>query len=428
MKMSPKFLPILLIFLFLTGACGSASPQGAGTAQDPQSGGPVIELTDELLDNLEYRSIFSQAGVARLENGSYSEPAASDSESQTTIIRTDLSARGQVSDVDNAAAVILLSNPGGSGAFYELALVIQKSGPPNNIGSYLLGDRVRINSVEIEDGMIRVDMFTQGPQDPMCCPNQHVVNTYSLNVNELIFVRSEVIASNTATVPLELTGTTWQWTTLVETDPVGESSIPEQGRYTVVFQPNETFSYQAGCVQGSGTYGTEGELIYFDFGERPNPECEGDAYARPFLQYLVSAITFNLDADQLTLVLDANEGHLVLTPGEAVEIIPTITVAAPLPGSPVDPSQLLWVSGSASGLYEASLAVRVVDEAGNLLAEEPFLLQGENVGIGAEGTWSVSLSLEGVGSPAGQIVAYATGPQDDTWIAQTTVGIQFVNP
>ena len=367
-----------------------------------------------------------------MENGTYSEPTASDSATQTTISLSDFIARGQVSDVDNAAAVVLVANPGGSGTFSELALVIQKGGPPSNIGTFLLGDRVRINSVTIEDGLIQVDMYTQGPQDPMCCPNQHVINTYSLNVNELIMIRSQVVATNTSTVPVELNGTVWQWSSLFLTDSEGQTStqdLQDPSRYTLTLMPDEEYSYQADCVQGSGTYNTEGERISFDLGEQPDPECPGNSHAREFLQYLVSVVAFSMDQNELTLVLDANEGRMTFVPGEAVETAASITISSPPPDSQVDPSQPLFVSGSASGLYEASLTVRVEDASGSPLAEEPVSLQGENVGIGAAGTWSVSISLEDISTPSGTLIVYATGPQDDvTWIVQTRENIQFVNP
>jgi hypothetical protein len=36
----------------------------------------------------------------------------------------------------------------------------------------LLGDRIQINALSIENNKIVVDMITHGPEDPMCCPTQ----------------------------------------------------------------------------------------------------------------------------------------------------------------------------------------------------------------------------------------------------------------
>lgn len=65
-----------------------------------------------------------------------------------------------------------------------------------NTASILLGDRVQINSVEIANGQIVVDMVQAGPDDPLCCPTQHVVNTYDLQGDQLVLVNSTVIFDN----------------------------------------------------------------------------------------------------------------------------------------------------------------------------------------------------------------------------------------
>ena len=57
-----------------------------------------------------------------------------------------------------------------------------------------LGDRVQINSVQILNGQITVDMVQSGEDDPLCCPSEHVINTYELQGNELVLVSTEVVA------------------------------------------------------------------------------------------------------------------------------------------------------------------------------------------------------------------------------------------
>jgi hypothetical protein len=58
------------------------------------------------------------------------------------------------------------------------------------VATTLLGDRVKVNSVRIEENLIVVDMVTHGPNDPMCCPTQQVVQRYALEGNELVPVDS----------------------------------------------------------------------------------------------------------------------------------------------------------------------------------------------------------------------------------------------
>ena len=74
-----------------------------------------------------------------------------------------------------------------------------------NTNSALLGDRVDLHSVAIENGQIVVAMTTHGPKDPMCCPTVEVTKRWSVRNDRLV-----AIAGATDPQP-SLTGTTWQW-------------------------------------------------------------------------------------------------------------------------------------------------------------------------------------------------------------------------
>ena len=71
MKRSLILIPLLLLAALFLSACGGgqqdaiAAPAEAGT-----------ELTDALLANLEYKTLFTKSHNAQLQDGSYSEPVA----------------------------------------------------------------------------------------------------------------------------------------------------------------------------------------------------------------------------------------------------------------------------------------------------------------------------------------------------------------
>lgn len=68
---------------------------------------------------------------------------------------------------------------GGSGYFESLIAVINKEGNITASAGFELGDRVNINSIKIKNRVITVDMLTQGPNDPRCCPTErHVINLF----------------------------------------------------------------------------------------------------------------------------------------------------------------------------------------------------------------------------------------------------------
>ena len=84
------------------------------------------------------------------------------------------------------AAVVVFSTGGGSGVFYELAVVMNQNGNPYYLTSEYLGDRVRVNSLDIKDEIIIVNMLIHDVDDAACCPTLYKVFQYKLSGNELV--------------------------------------------------------------------------------------------------------------------------------------------------------------------------------------------------------------------------------------------------
>lgn len=171
MKRSIGILSILLVVALVLVACGSAKTSNA--------------LTTKELQGAEYQTQWTPEGVVRLENGEYRAPAAPGSASEIVVALTEYVATGELNG-ESAAAVILYSSGGGSGTFYELHVMGERDSQPHDVAWTLLGDRVQINSLAIEKNEIVVDMVTHAPDDPMCCPTQHVVQTYALQGETLV--------------------------------------------------------------------------------------------------------------------------------------------------------------------------------------------------------------------------------------------------
>jgi hypothetical protein len=148
-----------------------------GTVEDP--------ALVEALRNAEYKSEWTKSGVVQLAGGEYREQAAPGSATETVVMLTDQVAVGELSG-QPAAVVILATDPGGSGTFYDLAVVIEQDGQLVNVATTTLGDRVQTNSLSIENGQVVVDMVTHGQDDPMCCPTKQVVRTYELQGDQLV--------------------------------------------------------------------------------------------------------------------------------------------------------------------------------------------------------------------------------------------------
>ena len=140
---------------------------------------------------------YTTPGTVTLVDGALTLPASPDGTSSATIHveLTDHVAVGQSKDGQDMVAVVLNSNTGGSGTFYDLAVATLEDGMLGEIYTVQLGDRVGILSLAIEDGVVTVDMVEQGPQDPLCCATQHVVRTYEIVDNALVLTNSEMLGT-----------------------------------------------------------------------------------------------------------------------------------------------------------------------------------------------------------------------------------------
>jgi len=152
-------------------------------------------FTVDALKNAEYQSEWTASGTAPLTDGEYSESIVPGAATKIFVLLSDRMAFGRFVDNQQAAAVILITDPGGSGTFYYLAAVVEQEGELVNIATALLGDRVKIKSFAIVDEQIVLEMVTHGPDDPMCCPTQIVRRTYTFKDSELIEATSEVIGT-----------------------------------------------------------------------------------------------------------------------------------------------------------------------------------------------------------------------------------------
>ncbi len=153
----------------------------------PDSGYAGTQLTLAVLKNSTYRS--PDWGEFQLTDGVYYRTPPNSlplSESYTSrflgpIIYGDINADG-VED----AVVILVTQNGGSGHFVELAVMLNQEGNAYNTATTSLGDRVVVESGELENGIIKLSLRVHGPNDGLCCPSQLVTWSFVLDGNLLI--------------------------------------------------------------------------------------------------------------------------------------------------------------------------------------------------------------------------------------------------
>jgi heat shock protein HslJ len=199
------------------------------------------------LKNAEYQSSFPARRRVKLTNGIYREKIVPNSATDLIIILSDKVAYGDLNgDGEEDAAVILITDSGGSGTFHQLAVVLNQKGSPNHVASQLLGDRVEVKSLSVRSGEIAVEMITHGPNDPLCCPTLEVTQNYLLQGDKLADSQAP-----------KLTDRKW---TLQSFGTIGseERPLPET-EMSIEFTADGRLHGSGGCNRYFSTYETESD-------------------------------------------------------------------------------------------------------------------------------------------------------------------------
>lgn len=168
---------------------GVATPaETAVPAETPTAFPAPPSLTLEQLQNGVYLSDLVQDGKVTLTNGRFKGPVAGTKFKATVTLAPQIASGDLNGDGLFDAAVILATNTGGTGIFRDLHAVLNQQGQAVDAAAIVLGDRVQIKSLAIQEGEIVVDMMTHGPKDALCCPTVEVVQTYKLQGNNLVLL------------------------------------------------------------------------------------------------------------------------------------------------------------------------------------------------------------------------------------------------
>jgi heat shock protein HslJ len=267
-------------------------------------------LTEETLFNLSYQVVYTESGQAQLVEGEYRQPAAEGSAAETIIKLSDQVAFTELEDGSQAAAVILISSTGGSGVFYDLALVVEQGGEPVNIATTMIGDRIRVTSLEFEGDTIVVEMITQGEDEPMCCPTEWARVSYQLITGGLTQTNYQVLGNVLAP---ELMGITWKWVEFqAMNDDLTVVENPES--YTASFNPDDTISVRADCNFAGGDYRANAGEISIQVLSMTLAACEPDSRGDEFIDLLNQSASYIIEEGFLHISLPMDGGILKLKP------------------------------------------------------------------------------------------------------------------
>ena len=283
----------LLLLIALTQlACGSASAR---------------ELPEIDFDRIVFMSSWTKSGKLLFSNGEYREPVGPGLATELIVKLNDRRAFGKL-DGKEAGAVIVVTDPGGSGSFYGLALLVKEPQGWVNQEVVFLGDRIKIHSLALVNDGITVDMTNHGPADAMCCPTRHVVQRYALRENRLVKASEEVRGN----VDPVLVDTVWRWQqTIYNNDRKVVPLNPEN--YTLKLLPDGKVSIRADCNLGGGVYTLRGNEIFIEITHTTRAACPPESRELDYIRDLNAVARYFVEGDILQIELKVDTGTMRFT-------------------------------------------------------------------------------------------------------------------
>lgn len=216
--------------------CVAGAVHGCATAPAP------ADLSLDVLKNLSYTGISADGSAMALRAGRWEgEPPEPGSAAVPTLdFAGELVARGDLDGDGLAEAVVVLDSwAGGSGVFSYIAVVSGRTGKALNTATQLLGDRVQLRELRIDDGRVVVDLRGPGPDDPSCCPSMSIRQVWTLRDGKLQERTTERRSARTTVRELE--GSHWELARWSADEPAAPAPVVSlsyaEGR----------FSGHAGC-------------------------------------------------------------------------------------------------------------------------------------------------------------------------------------
>ena len=149
-------------------------------------------------------------------------------------------------------------------------------------------------------------------------------------IGSLVYMPPEPVGTS-------LTGVTWGWTELTQTEPASQTVVPDPENYTLVFETDGGLQILADCNSGSGIYTLDGENMTIEITVLTRAVCGPASLSSLFLDQLSRVASYELTLELLGLNLAEGAGRMIfsnLGPGFGVpapgEGVPTATALEPI--------------------------------------------------------------------------------------------------
>jgi heat shock protein HslJ len=261
-----------------------------------------LDISD--FDGVEFVSHWTKSETVQLNNGEYREPAAPGSATEIIVRLNHEFAYGKISGKE-AVIVILVTDPGGSGTFHDLALLFKEDGLWVNKDLKTLGDRVEVQDLSMEGNLITVNLITHRPVDPMCCPTLEKKLHYTIEEDQLV----EMVPSDSDAAGEKLLDIEWRWQRTLYNDD-RKSIPPKPENYTLLLTRNDRISARIDCNRGGGSYSLEDSRITIEITHMTMAACPPGSLDRAFLKDLSAAAIYFIKNGDLYIDLKYDTGTM----------------------------------------------------------------------------------------------------------------------
>ena len=267
---------------------------------------PLKSVPAADLGGITVRSDRFPSGAVTLRNGEYHEPAAPGSAAATVVRLTDRRAFGAVNGRDTAA-VVIVTNSGGSSMFFDLALLVKGEGGWVNVDTYFLGDRVKVHSVGMRNNDIFVNMTAHGPGDALCCPTQERTRRFAIQADRLIAQEGE---KRTESLMRGIVGPVWRWVRTRYADDTGLARAADAAGYTLQLRPDGTIHVRGDCNVSGGSFTLKDSELSITITHSTRAACPEGSSEDAFIRDLNRTGRFLLKNGGLYLDLKLDSGTM----------------------------------------------------------------------------------------------------------------------
>jgi heat shock protein HslJ len=111
----------------------------------------------------------------------------------------------------------------------------------------------------------------------------------------------------------KITGITWQWAGLVETEPAAQSVVPDPENYTLTLRLDGICEVKADCNMVGGSYVLEGNALTLELGLSTMAYCGDDSLDQQYLELLANVDSYAVEDGRLVMELKAGAGRMTFT-------------------------------------------------------------------------------------------------------------------